>query len=400
MSLTIAIPTYDRPDYLAMTLRSLLDQTWNEGTKVLVLVNQPTEGYRDVVASFEGHPMVSFLFQRTHQPAAAQADALFSTVDTELVVGFCDDDELDAAAVNEYARIMLDNPMVQAAYAPVHFVNKVTGSEFLYNGVDETTVVRQGDYDGLLAFLSRNQHFPELGVFRTATLRRVQSRGTATYLHLANVAGCLSHGAVIFGQRPFYRFIQVHNEQDARVNLGSTFAKSPDFRDRASAGIDLLVERALLQYGDRITAQQAAEFVERGRKLFGSRLREAYYNYLAVHEYVEAMEVRRRMRAYLIEIDGDPWSTCLLAAIDTAHRAMRARSWLDSLVVFRMGGLADHFRYIEDTIEFIDDAEACRQRAANALVIATRQDAQEIESHIPPTQLMVLEDLVTDMGLL
>lgn len=400
MSLTIAIPTYNRPGYLDATLTSLVKQPWREDTKILALVNQPTEGYGEVVERFKAHPMVSFVFQRTHQPAAAQADALLSAVDTELVIGLCDDDELDAAIVNEYSQILLDNPTLQAAFAPVHYLNKVTGKEFLYNAVDETTVVRQGDYDSLLSFLARNEHFPELGIFRTKTLQRVNTRGTATFLHLVCIAGCIHHGAIVFGQRPFYRFILAHDQEDNRIHLGSSFAKSPDFRDRASAGIDLLIERALLQYGNRITPEQASEFIANGRKLFASRLREAYYNYLSEREYVEAMEVRRRLRAYLVEIDDDAWTICLLAAIDTAHRSMRARSWLDSLVVFRMGGLSEHFRYLNGVIEFIDEAEGCRKYAANSLIIATRQDAHEIESFVPPAHLMILEDVVSEMGLL
>ncbi|MCA8973634.1 MAG: glycosyltransferase, partial [Planctomycetes bacterium] len=102
MDLTIAIPSYKRPELLAATLGRLLERRWQRPVCYLLLINQPDDGYREMLAPYAAHDRVRIVYQREHRSAWQQCCALGNEVDTEYILHVSDDDDVDDEAVERY----------------------------------------------------------------------------------------------------------------------------------------------------------------------------------------------------------------------------------------------------------------------------------------------------------
>lgn len=392
MDLTIAIPSYKRPELLAATLQRLLSAAWSQPVDFLILVNQPDDGYRDALAPFDGNPRIRVLRQRQHCSAWQQCCALGSEVESEFILHVSDDDWIDPEAVEIYVQTLRDNPGLLGTFAPVAFVNEEDEVQFLYNGVQEVSVIGQGDFLGLLRFLSENEHWPELGIFRTKAIQRVNAHHDHINSAILQLSHLLHDGAILFGQRPFYRLN--HRNTSTDHHLGHKLPMEPTYLESALYSLDILIAHARRQCGGNLSSELECELIRRARKLHASRLMESFYSMRNVGNHAGAMAMKKRLEAYGMAPDAKARITCEIAALELAHDMLGAISWLQHLVVYRIAPLVTfaHKNGRADTIA-AESPEDCIPYRDNALFLCFEVHRPEVETIVPAKRIRTFESL-------
>ncbi|MBD5805126.1 Glycosyl transferase family 2 [Azoarcus sp. Aa7] len=395
MSLTIAIPSYKRPELLIRTLGTLLAQPWRNPPQIVVCVNHPNDGYPEALAPFATSPRIRILQQASHVSSGQQLFAALAHAETEFVVGLADDDELDVAAIEQYVDFLAQFPEIAAVYAPVSYIDYVSGNQFNYNAVPaEGKVINRGDYYGLLAFVAENQHWPELGIYRTAALRGALHASDWSFYELSKLSGLLSHGHVAFVPQPFYVFVLRHQGETERQNLGTGLVMQPAYIERARGGLERLAERAMQQLGNGITQQQFDYISATCRVLFSTRLRESYHAAVNSGQFADALEIALRLRTYLVPLDPPPERLLCGAVIELAHRVLLSRSWKKYLVLYKLGRGEEHARRL-DNVLIADDHDLSARVAPDALFLADSRRIEELHDIAPAVDCLSFEEVAS-----
>lgn len=395
MSLTIAIPSYKRPELLARTLGTLLAQPWRNPPQIVVCVNHPNDGYPEALAPFACSPRIRILQQASHVSSGQQLFAALAHAETEFVLGLADDDELDVAVIEQYVDFLTQFPEIAAVYAPVKYIDHVSGHQFTYNAVPaEGKVINRGDYYSLLAFLAENQHWPELGIYRTASLNGALHSSDWSFYELTKLNGLLSHGHVAFVPQPFYVFVLRHRGETDRQNLGTGLVMQPAYIERARGGLERLAERAMQQLGSGITQQQFDYISGACRVLYSTRLRESYHAAVNTGQFADALEIALRLHTYLVPLDPPPERLLPGAVVELAHRVLLSRSWKKHLVLYKLDRAAEHARRF-DNVLIADDRDLCTRIAPDSLFLADRRRIEELYDIAPAVDCLAFEEIAS-----
>lgn len=392
MELTIAIPSYQRPEHLAATLTKLLGHPWTRPVRYLLLINQPDTGYGEALAPFADNPAVRIVKQRSHCSIWQQCCALGSEVDTEYILHVSDDDEIVPEAVETYLSVMDGMPDLLGAFGPVLYCAE-NGEPFMaYNYVNEIAMVEKGDFVGLIDTLAKNLNWPELGIFRT----RVIQHNNAPHRHinsaLLQLAEVLRHGKVIFGQIPFYRFIV--QTANAQHHIGSQLPVSPEYLESAQFSVDLLFQSAMDQLGQNVDIATEHALMVACRSLKATRMREAYFHLVKQYRHAEAIAMRKRLQASGITVEPTPSPSYEIAALELAHASLESMTWLDRLAVFRLAPLVEfaHKRGLLDTVA-VETAEDCLRYADRAFFLCSEAHLDMVAQHVPLKHIRSFEAL-------
>lgn len=392
MDLTIAIPSYKRPELLAATLARLIKRPWQRPVRYLVLVNQPDDGYDQALARFSGRSDIRILRQIEHRSVWQQCCALGNEVDTEYILHVSDDDDVDDEAVERYLGELDNNAGLLGAFAPVEFVDAAGKTQFLYNGVREVSVLGRGQHIELLRFLSDNEHWPELGIFRARAIQAVNAHHRHANSALLQLNQLLEHGAILFGQRPFYRLgLRQH---DAAHHLGHLLPMDLGYLESALFSIDLIVAKARRQAGGELAPEAELELHARARLLHATRLRESFHSLQTQGHHAAAMAMALRLEAYGIIPNPEARVSYEIAALELAYDMLEAMSWLDRLVVYRIEPLVRYAHQRGMTRACgADTPEACMAFSETALFLCFEAHREALERVLPPRRIRSFESL-------
>ncbi len=397
MNLTIAIPSYNRPQLLARTLSTIQALPWRSPPHVLVCVNHPQDGYREVIERFSQSRYFRFLEQKSHVSSGQQLFAALSLAETEFVLGLADDDELDASVVEQYMDLMNEYGEIAAVYAPIKYVNHATHQEFIYNGVPpEGKVVSRGDYVDLISFLANNQHWPELGIYRTKALQGILHNSNWSFYELNKLAGLLENGHVAFAATPFYHFVLQHVGESSRANLGTSLVMQPDYIEQARGGLERIAERAMQQLGNGIEQAQFEYIRNASAVLISTRLRESYYACVNAGRYADALDIGLRLRTYLIDLDPPPESFIVQASIEAALRILAARSWKASLVLYKLDKLGNAAGDQAGLVR-CSSVDRCRELAASSIFLTGEASLPELLDVAPAADCLSIESVARSL---
>lgn len=391
--LTIAIPSYKRPELLAATLQRLMNAPWTSEVQFLALINQPSTGYEEALAPFLDKPNLRTIMQREHRSAWQQCCALGCEVDTDFILHVSDDDWIDTKAVEIYLETLRDNPGIIGAFAPIAFVNDHDEVQFLYNGVKEISVIQRGDFVGLLRFLSENEHWPELGIFRSESIRQVNAHHDHINSALLQLGQLLFQGAVLFGQKPFYRLNFRHDSTDH--HLGHKLPMEPEYLESTLYSLDLLIAHARRQVPEeQLSAELEFEIMQRARRLHASRLMESFHSMRNVGNHAGAMSMKKRLEAYGMQPSPESKISHEIASLSLAQDILGAMSWLDYLVVYRIAPLVTFAqkRGQTNTVS-AESLEECLPYRENAIFLCFEAHRSELEGAIPPKRIRTFESL-------
>lgn len=98
--LTVVVPAYNNADFIAETMRTILDQDYPDFA-VVVADHSSTDGTLDVLAPFAADPRVTLLSTPAGGGAAANWRRVTETAGTELLKLVCGDDVLYPGALSE-----------------------------------------------------------------------------------------------------------------------------------------------------------------------------------------------------------------------------------------------------------------------------------------------------------
>lgn len=393
MSLTIAIPSYQRPTLLARTLRSLLAQNWRSPLEIVVCINQPDDGYDETLAPFSERPELRLIRQTRHTSGGEQLFAVLAQARHDFVIGLCDDDELDAAVVEDYLDAMRQCPWASALYAPIQYINRANNKVFTYNHVPEVRQIGRGDFSGLLDYLASTNHWPELGLYRRDAIRRALIPGEYSFYEFNKLAHLLTHGEIIFACRAFYHFIVTHADEPERINFGSTLVMQPAYLERVRGGLDLLVDRALLQPDLNVNENTWLRLTEAARKIYITRLVECFHNLCNTNRYADALELAARLRAQLVRPDDRIAGLDHLAVVELARRILAGRSWLEELVLYRQAELARIHAVMKRHVTTIDSADEASTWRGRALFLCAEADRPTLARVVGEEDIITIEDL-------
>lgn len=226
--LTICIPTFNRPAFLAWTL----ERTRRDFPTTRIIVSDNAS----VDPTYSSTVCIELYQQDTNIGAFPNMRAALLAADTQYCVFLADDDYLLPEQVAKGIEYLNANPDVVAYFAPCQLYNEVEGKanwDAFYVAEDQ----KFERADLLWDFLITKHVWPEHAIYRRSALDAImQPRGYA-YWCFVDLAHACRQGPVYFAKEPYYRNI-THHPVGPRAKLGDQQCLT-DF-DIYRAGLEVL----------------------------------------------------------------------------------------------------------------------------------------------------------------
>lgn len=228
MNLSICIPGYNRPDFLAWTLDRL--EVDFPDAEIIVSDDASTED----MSSVRYDRRVRWIQQPQNiGPFPNHREALLAAIRPYAV--YCaNDDYLLPERISEAIAFLDAHPEISAYIAPCEIWNEVEQKPF-WNafGCEEQTFERSQGIN-LFNFIIESHVWPEHVIYRTPVPLAPRTRA---YWCFADLIDLLERGAIHFSPAPFYRNLLVHPCGE-RVQLGNVQCLT--FFDEYRAGLEVL----------------------------------------------------------------------------------------------------------------------------------------------------------------
>lgn len=214
--LTICIPTYKRPQFLAWTL----DRTHRDFPNAAVVVSDNDNDA--MVAAMARYCGAEYLAQTTNIGAFPNLREVLLAADTKYCCYLGDDDYLLPDEVQKGIDFLEAHPSVVAYYAPCQLwdeVNQQSIFEAFYVSEKKTFASDQHGKTELWNFLHARHVWPEHAIYRRDALDKILVNRGPAYWCFTDLANAINTGSVHFHDRPYYRNITAH-PIGSRVKLG------------------------------------------------------------------------------------------------------------------------------------------------------------------------------------
>lgn len=228
VNLSICIPAYDRPDYLAWTLQKL----YADLPQAEVIVSDDASPHRLARVNCDHyiqqeHNIGPFPNHRIALLAASRKYAIYCADDDYLIPG-----ELERAI-----SYLDEHPECSAYVAPCEVWDEVEGKALwnAFKGSDHTFA--STDKIDLFNFIINKHIWPEHIVYRTPVALKTRTRAYWCFVDLVDL---LQAGSIHFAAQPFYRNLLIHplDSTHQRVQLGNVQCLT--YFDEYRAGLEVL----------------------------------------------------------------------------------------------------------------------------------------------------------------
>lgn len=343
VKLSICIPTYNRAPFLNKALGYFIDRyKFNCDYEIVISDNASTDDTRAVVEAFitKGLP-IRYYRQIENIGYEKNLGSAFRHAAGDYIVYLADDDILISDEVSKIVTYMETNTDIVACYAPwfIHDEVNIIDHGTFYN-VSQNTKFKRGQFAELFSFIIDNHVFPEMGVYRTSTLRAAWTPRSFCYWAFAHLAHYVDQGAVAFLQSPFYRVVTVSRIARDRPQAGDEEAMIA--WDRYRGGLEYLLHTGKSRgkiakdtNNDKLNHEKIHSFTL-VRMIVAMRL------WAQKKDYIKAYELYTRISAS--EFNSHPTvqaikqSLTLLVAVQTLAWLINASAEIDHLILH---GVAD-----------------------------------------------------------
>ncbi|WEX77991.1 glycosyltransferase [Sinorhizobium numidicum] len=296
IKLSICIPTYNRAPFLEKALGYFVDlYKIPYRYEIVVSDNASTDNTRETVDTFVGKGLPIRYFRRAENHGAEpNLASAFRHARGEYAVYLADDDMLAIDGLLEAIRYLDLNPEISACFAPWYIHNEVEGrdTELFYN-VDADVKFDKDAFERLFAFMVERHIFPEIGIYRTATLRSAWLPRHFAYWAFANLAHYMVQGGVAFLKKPFYR--QVIQSKIARDRPQAGHDELLTAWDRYRGGLEYFLHVGAKHGAVRLTPDRRQAHDKLIKQFTCVRMAVAMRMWAAKKDYIKAYEIFSRL---------------------------------------------------------------------------------------------------------
>jgi glycosyltransferase involved in cell wall biosynthesis len=247
--LSICIPTYNRVAKLEATLKSLAFAR-DADIEVVISDNASPDNTELMVRELaRSWPGLKYYRQKLNHGAMCNHPATFRLANGEYALFLADDDRIDPAPMWEIVSFMESDPDMGVSFYGWHEWDDQTKTVVgVFNRIDNITVFKQNEHLSLFDYVVRRHIFPEMAVYRTRVVNKVQFQTHRMWAFHWWLWNHLRHGKVCFHPNIFYRNVLVFESGEsnlARAGIGMAKRHVDDYR----AGLESILFGAAMHMG-------------------------------------------------------------------------------------------------------------------------------------------------------
>ena len=295
VKLSICIPTYNRSGFLRRSLEYYLEEIDFPFTyEIVISDNASTDDTRDVVDSFiaAGLP-INYVRRNENGGYEPNLISALRLARGEYAVYVGDDDRLIAEGVADVVSYLDRNADVNACYAPWYLYNEIEGrDDGTFYRIDQDVKFAPRDFRAVFDFITQRHIFPEVYVYRSATLRSAMVPRHFCYWAFSHLAHFVDAGAIAFLEKPFYRAVIASAHRD-RAQAGHE--ETMTSWDRYRGGLEYFLYMGVRRDAIELTGGQGVEYDKLVRQFTFSRMIVALKLWLGRSDYMRAYELYVRL---------------------------------------------------------------------------------------------------------
>jgi len=295
---TIALPTYNRAQYLDRFFSHHIDAFTARGIdfEILVSDNCSTDGTAEIVARWaKDEPRIRSV--RQTENIGAYGNFLYSWRQArgEFAIWVGDDDLLVPEVVIDYLGRLSADPDLVMVQAPWMLIDETRDNAEIgtfYRIAGERSF-RRGEHAACLDYLLDHHIFPEWFIIRTDVVHDVIEPVTGFVFHyFAHLARALTMGSVLFAPQPFARVTAISK---GGVNHSGN-SETMDGWDRFRGGIEFFA--SFIEPAPLADPVQSAQLLRRFQDFTLKRMQVAINLHIQAGNWSNAYHLDRRVRAY------------------------------------------------------------------------------------------------------
>lgn len=295
LKLSICIPTYNRAEYLRTALECLAGADFPFAHEIVISDNASSDHTAEVVRGFvaRGLPIVYLRMPANAGPGPNLTNAIQHATG-EYMIYQGDDDLLILPRIADVVGYLDANPDVSACHAPWYLHDEVAGvDQRKFYEVDADVKFARQDYLGVFEFMFQKHVFPEIAIYRMASVRSSFVPRYFCFWPFAYLAHFLDHGAVTFLKEPFYRSVTVSRIAPNREQAGNEDVMTS--WDMYRGGLEYFLHFGASR-GKLSLTDEARSLYDRMCSIFTAlRMSVAIRFWVARNDYVRAYELYTRM---------------------------------------------------------------------------------------------------------
>lgn len=295
---TIALPTYNRAQYLDRFFSHHIDAFTARGIdfEILVSDNFSTDDTAEIVARWaKDEPRIRSV--RQTENIGAYGNFLYSWRQArgEFAIWVGDDDLLVPDVVIDYLGRLSADPDLVMVQAPWMLIDETRDNAEIgtFYRIEGERSFRRGEHARCLDYLLDHHIFPEWFIIRTDVVHDVIEPVTGFVFHyFAHLARALTLGSVLFAPRPFARVTAISK---GGVNHSGN-SETMDGWDRFRGGIEFFA--SFIDPAPFADPVQSAPLLRRFQDFTLKRMQVAINLHIQAGNWSHAYHLDRRVRAY------------------------------------------------------------------------------------------------------
>ncbi len=295
---TIALPTYNRAQYLDRFFSHHIDAFTARGIdfEILVSDNCSTDDTAEIVARWaKDEPRIRSVRQTENIGAYGNFLFTYRQARGEFAIWVGDDDLLVPDVVIDYLGRLSADPDLVMVQAPWMLIDETRDNAEIgtFYRIEGERTFRQGEHDACLGYLLDHHIFPEWFIIRTDVLHDIIEPGTPFVFHyFAHLARALTVGSVLFAPRPFARVTAISKGGVNHTGNSETM----DGWDRFRGGIEFFA--SFIEPAPLADPVQSATLLRRFQDFTLKRMQVAINLHIQAGNWSHAYHLDRRVRAY------------------------------------------------------------------------------------------------------
>lgn len=384
IKLSICIQTFNREAYLRKLLTHFKD-TWSFGFpyEIIVSDNASTDNTRAVAEEFIALGLPIRYYRRPVNAGWPALACAYLRAEGEYAMYLADDDLLIPEGLAAAVEYLDRNPEVTACYAPWFLHDEVAGKDTgQFYQVDADTKFSHRGYAELFNFLFEQHVFPEIAVFRAATLRSAYVPREFCFWAFSHLAHFLDMGAVAFLRRPFYRSVTRSVVAPGREQAG--LAETMTAWDRYRGGLEYFLYFGAKRGRIGMSSEQHLKYEQMCKVFTLNRMVVAMRLWIARKEFIRAYELYVRIAlgglSHHEEVKAVRDTLPLMVAVQTLAQQVNAVTGIDRVIlsnVADVGSLAGLLRELglDPGIEVTGEPQAHESARVDRTVVFTARAA-------------------------